>query len=40
MSENLMCPDHKGKSKKYLDNYDAIFGKKKKKKSLKKKKDK
>ncbi len=40
MGENLMCPDHKGKSKKYLDNYDSIFRKKEKKKVLKNKKDK
>jgi len=30
MSENMMCPAHKD-NKKYRDNYDEIFRKKKKK---------
>lgn len=30
MADNMMCPSHKD-NKKYRDNYDAIFRKKKKK---------
>lgn len=34
MSENMMCPDHKD-NKKYRDNYDVVFRKKKKEKPKK-----